>query len=77
MSKIYSIAQARQNLHAVVHEANVVGEVRISRHGKVVARVVAESEFQPLTRRKRRIDWGARLVSLRGYRFDRNEANAR
>ncbi|MDA0275810.1 MAG: type II toxin-antitoxin system Phd/YefM family antitoxin [Proteobacteria bacterium] len=77
MSKTYSIAQARQNLPAVVHEAERAGEVRITRRGEVVARLVAESEFQRLTRRKGPIDWGARLVSLRGFRFDRDEANAR
>ena len=77
MSKTYSIAQARQNLPAVVHEAERAGEVRITRRGEVVARLVAGSEFQRLTRRKGPIDWGARLVSLRGFRFDRDEANAR
>lgn len=77
MSKTYSIAQARQNLPAVVHEAERAGEVRITRRGEVVARLVAESEFQRLTRRKGPIDWGVRLVSLRGFRFDRDEANAR
>ncbi len=78
MSKTYSITQARQNLPAVVHEAERAGEVRIRRRGEVVARlVVAESEFQRMTRRKGPIDWGARLVSLRGFRFDRDEANAR
>ena len=77
MSKTYSIAQARQNLPAVVHEAERAGEVRITRRGEVVARLVAESEFQRLTRRKGPIEWGARLVSLRGFRFDRDEANAR
>ncbi|MDA0983248.1 MAG: type II toxin-antitoxin system Phd/YefM family antitoxin [Proteobacteria bacterium] len=77
MSKTYSIAQARQNLPAVVHEAERACEVRITRRGEVVARLVAESEFQRLTRRKGPIDWGARLVSLRGFRFDRDEANAR
>ncbi len=77
MSKTYSIAQARQNLPAVAHEAERAGEVRMTRRGEVVARLVAESEFQRLTRRKGPIDWGARLVSLRGFRFDRDEANAR
>ena len=77
MSTTYSIAQARQNLPAVVHEAERAGEVRITRRGEVVARLVAESEFQRLTRRKGPSDWGARLVSLRGFRFDRDEANAR
>lgn len=77
MPKTYSIAQARQNLPAVVHEAERAGEVRITRRGEVVARLVAESEFQRLTRRKGPIDWGARLVNLREFRFDRDEANAR
>jgi len=77
VEKKYSIAEARQHLPAIVHEAERVGAVRITRRGQVVARLVSEHEFQRLARRKRRIDWGAMLIDTRGFKFDREEANAR
>lgn len=77
MEKKYSIAEARQQLPAIVHEAERAGAVRITRRGLVVARLVSEHEFQRLARRKRRIDWGTTLVDTRGFKFDREEANAR
>ena len=77
MKKKYSIAKAQRNLRAIVHEAERMGAVRITRHGQVVARLVSENEFQRLTRRKRRIDWGTMLIDTRDFKFDREEANAR
>ena len=77
MKKKYSIAKAQRNLPAIVHEAERMGAVRITRRGQVVARLVSENEFQRLTRRKRRIDWGTMLIDMRGFKFDRDEANAR
>ncbi len=77
MEKKYSIAQARQQLPAIVREAERAGAVRITRRGQVVARLVSEHEFQRLARRKRRIDWGTMLIDTRGFKFDRDEANAR
>jgi len=56
VEKKYSIAQARQQLSAIVREAERAGAVRITRSGQVVARLVSEDEFQRLSRRKRRID---------------------
>ena len=77
VEKKYSIAEARQQLSAIVHEAERMGAVRITRRGQVVARLVSEREFQRLARRKRRIDWGTMLIDTRGFKFDRDEANAR
>jgi prevent-host-death family protein len=77
MEKKYSIAEARHNLPAIVHEAERTGAVRITRRGQVVARLVAEHEFQRLERRKRPIDWGTTLIDTRGFKFDRQDANAR
>ncbi len=77
MEKKYSIAEARQRLPAIVHEAERAGAVRITRRGQVVARLLAEHEFQRLTRRTHHIDWGTTLVDTRGFKFDREEANAR
>jgi len=77
VEKKYSIAQARQKLSAIVREAERAGAVRITRSGQVVARLISEHEFQRLARRKRRIDWGTMLIDTRGFKFDREEANAR
>ena len=77
MEKKYSIAEARQQLPAIVHEAERTGAVRITRRGQVVARLISEHEFQRLARRRRRIDWGTTLVDTRGFKFAREEANAR
>ncbi len=77
MEKKYSIAEARQHLPAIVHEAERAGGVRITRRGQVVARLVSEHEYQRLARRKPPIDWGTMLIDTRGFKFDRDEANAR
>jgi len=77
MKKKYSITQVQRNLLAILREAERTGAVRITRRGQVVARLVAEHEFQSLARRKRRIDWGTMLIDMRGFKFDREEANAR
>ena len=77
MKKKYSIAKAQRNLPAIVREAERMGAVRITRRGQVVARLVSEHEYQRLARRKRRIDWGTMLIDTRGFKFDRDEANAR
>jgi prevent-host-death family protein len=77
VDKKYSIAEARHNLPAIVHEAERTGAVSITRRGEVVARLVPEAEFRRLTRRRRRIDWGRTLVDTRGFEFDREQANAR
>ncbi len=77
MDKKYSIAEARQNLPAIVHEAERAGTVGITRRGHVVARLLAEHEYQRLTSGKRGIDWGTTLVDTTGFKFDRDEANER
>ena len=78
MSKnTYSIAEARHDLPALVHEAERLGVVPITRRGQVVARLIAEHEYQRLARSRAGIDWGATLVDTRGYKFNRDEANAR
>ena len=77
MQKKYSIAKAQRNLIAILREAEHTGAVLITRRGQVVARLVSEREFQRLARRKPRIDWGTMLIDMRGFKFDREEANAR
>ena len=77
MEKKYSIAEARQSLPAIVHEAERTGAVRITRRGHLVARLVAEHEFQRLVHGRQPIDWGTTLIDTSGFEFDREEANAR
>jgi prevent-host-death family protein len=77
MDKKYSIAEAQRKLLAILNEVERTGAARITRHGQVVARLISEHEFQRLARRKRRIDWGTMLIDMRGFKFDREEANAR
>ncbi len=48
MEKKYSIAEAQQQLPAIVHEAERAGAVRITRRGQVVARLVSEHELYRL-----------------------------
>jgi prevent-host-death family protein len=76
VKKKYSITEARQNLSAIVREVERAGAISITRRGQVVARLLAEHEYQRLTRAKRSIDWGP-LIDMRGFKFDREEANAR
>ena len=77
MEKKYSIAEARQHLLAIVHEAERAGTVRITRGGQVVARLISEHEFQRLTHGRQPIDWGTTLIDTSGFEFGREEANAR
>jgi prevent-host-death family protein len=48
MDKIYSIAEARNHLSEVVHEAEAEGPVTLTRRGRPVAVVLAQAEFQRL-----------------------------
>jgi prevent-host-death family protein len=48
MGKQYSIAEARNHLSEVVHEAEAEGPVTLTRRGRPVAVVVAEAEFERL-----------------------------
>ncbi len=48
MFKTYSIAEARNHLSEVVHEAESTGPVTLTRRGRPVAVVVAEEEYRRL-----------------------------
>lgn len=77
MEKQVSIAEAKDQFSAVVQAAERGAVVTVTRRGHAVARMVSEQEYQRLTRRRRPIDWGDRLVDLRGFKFNREDANAR
>jgi prevent-host-death family protein len=77
MSKSYSVAEARDQLAALIRRAEEGETLTVTRRGKPVARVLSEEAYRKLLRRKRRIDWGTIQIDTRGFRFDRDEANAR
>ena len=77
MKKQISIAQAKDHFSKIVRSAERGDVVTVTLRGQMVARLVSGQEYLRLTRRRRRIDWGGKLVDLSGYRFDREDANAR
>ncbi|MBI5876608.1 MAG: type II toxin-antitoxin system Phd/YefM family antitoxin [Chloroflexi bacterium] len=48
MSKQYSIANARQNLAALVHEVEHKSPIELTRHGETVAVLVSVAEYRRL-----------------------------
>ena len=77
MEKDYSIAQARHDLPAIVHEVERNGRARITRRGRPVAVVLSIAEFERLTSKRGEPDWSALKLDTRGFKFDREEANRR
>jgi prevent-host-death family protein len=77
VTKTFSISEAKDQLPRIVHEAEAGGAVALTRRGKPVAILLSKAEYDRLQRRKRRIDWGETLIDTRGFKFDRDEANAR
>jgi len=49
MSKQYSIAEARHDLAAIVHEAETEGPIEFTRRGKPVAVLLALEDYRRLT----------------------------
>jgi prevent-host-death family protein len=58
MSKRYSIAEARHNLAAIVHEAERQSPVELTRRGEPVAVLLSVQEYQRLLSKKTRF-WDA------------------
>lgn len=52
MSKSYSIAEARQDLAAIVHEAETSGPIQFTRRGKNVAVLLSQADYERLRERK-------------------------
>lgn len=78
MEKDYTIAQARHDLPAIVHEVERSGSARITRRGRPVAVVLSIAEFERLlSARRKEPDWSLATLDTRGFKFDRDEANAR
>lgn len=78
MDRQVSIAEAKDHFSEIVQAAEHGIVVTVTRRGRPVARMVSEQEYRRLTaRRKGKIDWGTTLVDMSGFKFDREEANAR
>ncbi len=49
MSRRYSIAEARQDLAAIIHEAETGGPIQFTRRGKGVAVLLSQVDYDRLT----------------------------
>jgi prevent-host-death family protein len=58
MSKRYSIAEARHNLAAIVHELEVMPHIELTRRGEPVAILLSIDEFRRLSANETRF-WDA------------------
>lgn len=61
MSKQYSIAEARHDLAAIVHEAETSGPVEFTRRGKSVAVLLAKAQYDKLIAQRKDF-WEAYLA---------------
>ncbi len=77
MEKDYTIAEAKQDLPAIVHEVERTGRARITRRGRPVVVMLSISELQRLESARREPDWEVLKLDTRGFKFDRDEANRR
>jgi prevent-host-death family protein len=67
MPKQYSIAAARQDLAAIVHEAETSGPIQFTRRGKNVAVLLSQSDYERLS--------GAKVEFGEAYRQFRASAD--
>lgn len=78
MENDYSIAKAKQDLPAIIHEVERTGRARFTRRGRPVAVVLSIAEFERLASfRRKQIKWSAATLDTQGFKFDRDAANAR
>jgi prevent-host-death family protein len=77
MDKTFSIAEAKDRLPRLVHDAEAGVPVALTRRGKPVAVLISMAEYDRLKGRKRKIDWSAISIDTRDFKFSRDEANAR
>ncbi len=52
MKRVYSVAEARNHLASLVHEAEAGRPVRITRRGKPAAVLVSDGEYDRLARQR-------------------------
>ena len=77
MEQAYSIAEAKDRFSELVRKAEEGTTVKISRRGKTVAVLMSEAEYSRRQAPRKPMDWGLVTIDTRGWKFDREEANAR
>jgi prevent-host-death family protein len=53
MSRRYSISEARQDLAAIIHEAETAGPIQFTRRGRSVAVLLSQADYEQLTSRQK------------------------
>jgi prevent-host-death family protein len=77
MNAAYSIAEAKNNLARLVHEAEQGHAVRLTRRGKPVAVLISTEQYERLSGPRNRPEWRAAVIDTKNFKFDRDEANER
>ncbi len=77
MDDAYSIADAKNKLSGLVHEAEQGHPVRLTRRGKPVAVLISTEQYERLSRPRKKVEWSAAVIDTRNFKFDRDEANER
>ncbi len=77
MDKDYSIAEAKDRFSELIREVEGGRAVKITRRGKAVAVLISDDEYSRRDMPKREIEWGEPFIDTRGWKFDRDAANAR
>ena len=77
MNDAYSIAEAKNNLSGLVHEAEQGRPVRLTRRGKPVAVLISTEQYERLSKPRKKIEWSAAVIDTKYFKFDRDEANER
>lgn len=77
MDQNYSIAEAKDHFSELIREVEEGRAVKITRRGKTVAVLISETEYARRQAQRKPLDWGLITLDTRGWKFDREEANAR
>lgn len=74
MTRRYSIAEARQNLAAIVHELEQAAQIELTRRGEPVAVLLSLTEYQRLVAPQRDF-WGAYTAFREQFALDDRDVN--
>ena len=77
MNQTYSIADAKNHFSELIREAEEGKAVKITKRGKTVAVLLSEAEYTRRQAERKPMDWSLISIDTRGWKFDREEANAR
>ena len=77
MEEAISAADANRKFSLLLRGVRAGRSYVVTSHGKPVARVIFEAEYEKLMARRRKGAWPPPVLDTRGFRFDREEANRR